>query len=139
MTDTLDTTPSAAEKVARDFFATFSTGDVDAILALLHDDVTWVVSGKLEGMSGPYDKAAFGQLIGGVADVYKAPLTITPTAVHVADKWVTVETDSYAELKDGRVYNPSGVFVVEVAPDGLLKTVKEFFDTKHAHDIFFAS
>lgn len=139
MTDTLATSASAAETAARDFFKTFSTGDVEAILALLDDDVTWIVSGKLDGMSGPYDKAGFGKLIGGVADVYTAPLTITPTAVHVAGSWVTLETDSYAELKDGRVYDPSGVFVVEVGPDGLLKTVKEYFDTKHAHDIFFAS
>lgn len=138
MTDTC-ATPSASEIVARDFFTTFSTGDIKAILALLDDDVTWVVSGKLEAMSGPYDKSAFERLIGGVADVYKSPLAITPTAIHVAGNWVTVETDSYAELKDGRIYNPSGVFLLEILPDGLLKTVKEHFDTKHAYDIFFGS
>lgn len=127
-----------AEQAARSFFETFSAGDVAATLDALTDDVTWTVSGKIEGMSGPYDKQGFGALIGGVADIYEEPLRITPTAVHVADDWVTVETQSYAKLKDGRVYDPAGVFVVQVAPDGRLRDVREFFDTHHAYEIFFS-
>ena len=132
-------TQDQAEQAARAFFETFSTGDVPAILDALTDDVTWTVSGKIDGMSGPYDKQGFGALISGVADVYEAPLTITPTAVHVAGEWVTVETQSYAKLNDGRVYDPAGVFVVRVAPDGRLQDVREYFDTHHAYEIFFSS
>jgi ketosteroid isomerase-like protein len=130
--------PEQAEAAARAFFDVFSTGDVPAILGALTDDVTWTVSGKIAGMSGSYDKPGFGALIGGVADVYEAPLTITPTAVHVAGDWVTLETQSYARLKDGRVYDPAGVFVVRVAPDGRLADVREYFDTLHAHETFFS-
>lgn len=121
------------------FLEVFSEGNVEKILDSLTDDVTWWVSGKLEGMSGSYDKVGFGQLIGGVADVYKAPLRITPLSMIADGNRVAVETSSYAELKDGRVYNPDGHFLFEVASDGRMAVVHEYLDTKHAYDTFFAS
>lgn len=125
--------------VARRFLEIFSEGDVEKTLAALSDDVEWWVSGKLDGMSGTYDKAGFGALIGGVADVYVAPLRITPISMVAEGDKVAVEADSYAELKDGRVYNPRCHFLLQVAPDGRIAVVHEYLDTKHAYDIFFAS
>jgi ketosteroid isomerase-like protein len=90
-------------------------------------------------MSGTYDKAGFGKLIGGVADVYVAPLKITPTSMVAEGNRVAVEADSFAELKDGRVYDPRCHFLFEVAPDGRIAVVHEYLDTKHAFDVFFAS
>lgn len=121
------------------FLAIFSEGDVEKTLAALSDDVTWWVSGKLEGMSGSYDKESFGKLIGGVADVYAGPLRITPISMVAEGDKVAVEADSHAELKDGRVYAPRCHFLFQVAPDGRIAEVHEYLDTKHAHDIFFAS
>jgi ketosteroid isomerase-like protein len=133
-------TPVDAEETARHFFTDiFSSGEVDAILDALSDDMTWWVSGKIEGMSGSYAKAGFGALIGGVADVYEAPLRITPKTVHVSGNSVIVKTQSYAKLKDGRVYDPADIFVVHVGPDGRLLRVHEYLDTLHAHDIFFSA
>ncbi|MDT7707766.1 MAG: uncharacterized protein QOG20_3373 [Pseudonocardiales bacterium] len=128
--------PKAA--VAR-FLEVFSEGVVEKTLDGLTDDVTWWVSGKLDGMSGTYDKAGFGKLIGGVADVYVAPLKITPTSMVVEGNRVAVEADSFAELRDGRVYDPRCHFLFEVAPDGRIAVVHEYLDTKHAFDMFFAS
>jgi ketosteroid isomerase-like protein len=121
------------------FLEVFSAGNVEKILEGLTDGVTWWVSGRLEGMSGSYDKAGFGKLIGGVADVYVSPLRITPISMVAEGDKVAVEADSYAELKDGRVYDPRCHFLFEVAPDGRIATVHEYLDTKHAYDIFFAS
>ena len=109
------------------FLEIFSEGNAEKTLAALSDDVTWWVSGKLEGMSGSYDKAGFGALIGGVADVYVDPLRITPTSM-------VAEGD-----KDGRVYDPRCHFLFQVAPDGRIAAVHEYLDTKHAYDTFFAS
>ena len=121
------------------FLEIFSEGNPEKTLAALTDDVTWWVSGKLEGMSGSYDKVGFGQLIGGVADVYKAPLRITPRSMVAEGDKVAVEADSYAELKDGRVYNPRCHFLFRVAPDGRIAKVHEYLDTQHAKEIFFSS
>jgi ketosteroid isomerase-like protein len=121
----------------RRFLEIFSEGVPEKTLAALTDDVTWWVSGKLEGMSGSYDKAGFGALIGGVADVYTAPLRITPRSMVAEGDSVAVEADSYAELKDGRVYDPRCHFLFRVAPDGRIAEVHEYLDTQHAKDIFF--
>lgn len=134
MTEPVD--PKAA--VTR-FLEVFSEGNVEKTLDALSDDVIWWVSGKLDGMSGSYDKAGFGTLIGGVADVYVHPLRITPISMVAEGNRVAVEADSFAELKDGRVYDPRCHFLFEVAPDGRVSAVREYLDTKHAFDIFFAS
>jgi len=124
--------------VAR-FLEIFSEGDVEQTLGALTDDATWWVSGRIDGMSGSYDKESFGKLIAGVADVYVAPLRITPTSMVAEGDKVAVEADSYAELTDGRVYNPRCHFLIQVAPDGRIALVHEYLDTKLAHDIFFSS
>jgi ketosteroid isomerase-like protein len=124
--------------VAR-FLEIFSEGDVEKTLGALTDDVTWWVSGGIQGMSGSYDKESFGKLIGGVADVYVAPLRITPISMVAEGDKVAVEADSFAELKDGRVYDPRCHFLFQVAPDGRIALVHEYLDTKLAHDIFFTS
>lgn len=134
----MPSTEDTKASVAR-FLEIFSDGDVEKTLAALSDDVTWWVSGGLEGMSGSYDKLGFGKLIGGVADVYVEPLKITPISMVAEGDKVAVEADSYAELKDGRVYAPRCHFLFEVAPDGRIATVHEYLDTKLAYDIFFAS
>ena len=134
MPDPID--PKAA--VTR-FLEVFSEGVVEKTLDALSDDVTWWVSGKLDGMSGAYDKAGFGKLIGGVADVYVNPLRITSISMVAEGNRVAVEADSFAELKDGRVYDPRCHFLFEVARDGRISTVHEYLDTKLAYDIFFAS
>ncbi|SEO97946.1 nuclear transport factor 2 family protein [Amycolatopsis saalfeldensis] len=134
----MSSTDENKKTVAR-FLEVFSTGHVGNILDLLAADVTWWVSGRLEGMSGTYDKAGFGRLIGGVADLYVAPLKITPVGLVAEGDKVTVEAKSHAELKDGRIYDPDCHFFFEVGSDGLIRRVHEYLDTQLAKELFFAN
>jgi hypothetical protein len=127
----------ASKATVAQFLATFSSGDVGKILAALTDDVTWWVSGHLDGMSGSYDKSGFGKLISGVADVYVEPLKITPISMVAEEDRVAVEADSYAKLKNGRIYQPRCHFLFEVAQDERIRLVHEYLDTQHAKEIFF--
>ena len=130
-------TPEADKELAARFFAAFSTGDVPAILALMHDDATWWVSGNVKGFSGTYDKATLGQLLAGVKDVYRqGALRIRPLSMIAENGKVAVEAESYAELKNGRIYNSSYHFLVETR-DGLILRVREYMDTLHAQQVFF--
>jgi Ketosteroid isomerase-related protein len=133
-----DASPETVKAAVTSFLEVFSAGNAEKTLEGLTDDATWWVSGRLDGMSGSYDKAGFGKLIGGVADVYVNPLRITPISMVVEGNRAAVEADSFAELKDGRVYNPRCHFLFEVAPDGRIALVHEYLDTKLAYDIFFA-
>lgn len=122
--------------VAR-FFEIFSSGDVPALLNAMADDGGWWVSGKLEGMSGRYDKASFGPLVEGAKAIYKSgSLTITPVSMIAEGDKVAVEATGFAELTDGRTYEPQYHFLVSVR-DGKVFEVREYMDTQHAKDTFF--
>lgn len=121
------------------FLATFSTGNVPAIMDGLHDGATWWVSGSIPGMSGVYSKEELGALLGGVADVYEeGRLKITPNGMICEGDLVAVEAQSFATMKAGGVYNNRYHFLF-VVQDGKVKAVREYMDTKHAQETFFPS
>lgn len=124
--------------IAKRFAETFSTGNVEAIVASLAPDAEYWVSGSIEGMSGSYSPEELGKLLGGVTTIYKSgALQITPTATTAQGNRVAVEAEGYAELNDGRVYNPKYHFLFEIT-NGQITRVREYLDTKHAFDIFYS-
>jgi ketosteroid isomerase-like protein len=131
-------TPEQNIEAANNFAKVFSTGDVAQILDTLHPDGTYWVSGGIEGMSGTYDKKGLGELLNGVTSVYEnGALEVTPTAAVAQGDKVAVEATSYAKLKNGKVYQNAYHFLFEFR-DGKILSVKEYMDTKHAYDIFYA-
>jgi ketosteroid isomerase-like protein len=128
-----------AKLAIRDFLAAFSRGDVEAVLAMMGEDATWWVSGKIEGLSGSYSKAEFGPLMAGAAALYRErALAITPSSMIAEGDKVAVEASGFATMADGRAYSPAYHFLFEVAGGKILR-VKEYMDTAHARDIFFGS
>ncbi|MFC5458910.1 nuclear transport factor 2 family protein [Massilia niabensis] len=129
--------PSAENKqIVRDFLEVFSSGDAAAIVARLHPDATWWVSGRMAGLSDTYTRAQLGVLLQGVTTLYKhGALKITPTSLIGEGSHVAVEAESYAELNNGRVYNNFYHFLFEIA-EGKILRVKEYMDTQHAFDTF---
>jgi hypothetical protein len=124
------------KKLVQDFLEVFSRGDVAGIVARLHPDATWWVSGTMNGLSGTYTRQQMAELLKGVTALYKqGALRITPSSMLAEDNAVAVEAESYAELNNGRVYNNRYHFLFEVA-DGKILKVKEYMDTQHAFDTF---
>ncbi|HEX8419662.1 MAG TPA: nuclear transport factor 2 family protein [Sphingomonas sp.] len=122
--------------IVTDFFATFSRGDVDGVLARMTDDATWWVSGRIEGMSGTNSKQALGELLRQVKPLYKGgALSITPLAFTVDGDRVAVEAESHAELANGGVYANQYHFLIELS-DGLIRRVREYSDTQHMLETF---
>lgn len=134
MTATTTDTEANRQTVMK-FLEVFSSGDVDAILGMMDDSATWWVAGTIP-LSGTKSKEAFGEMLSGVADNCKGPIKLTPHAVTAEGERVAVETESYAELNNGRVYNNQYHFLF-IAHDGKIFEVKEYLDTMHTNDIFF--
>jgi ketosteroid isomerase-like protein len=131
------TTPNKA--VVAEFLEVFSSGDVPGILDRLAEDATWWVSGKTEGFAGTKSKEEMGKLLEGVVTVYKGgALRLTPGDMIAEGDRVVVEVEGYAELNNGRVYNPQSVWVLDVQ-GGKITRIKEYLDTQHAHEVFFGS
>jgi uncharacterized protein len=126
----------ANKAVVTEFMEVFSRGDVDAILGFLTDDATWWVAGAIEGISGEKDKAAFGEMLAGLSTLSTTgAIALTPKALTAEGDRVAAETESYAELSNGRVYNNHYHFVFELS-DGRIRRVKEYLDTEHTRAVF---
>lgn len=129
---------SDPKATVRAFLATFSSGDVDAVLASLTDDATWWVAGHIDGMSGTNDKRTLGTLLRAVKPLYRAgALRITPSSMISEGDLVACEASSHAELQDGRVYANEYHFLFEVAGDRI-RRVREYSDTHHMLETFSA-
>jgi ketosteroid isomerase-like protein len=132
------TTADQNKSIVVEFLEVFSEGDVPGVLERLHDDATWWVSGSIEGFAGTKSKEEMGKLLEGVVTVYRqGALRLTPVAMLAEGDRVAVETEGYAVLTNGRVYEPQSAFVFEVS-DGKIRSVREYIDTLHAHEIFVA-
>ena len=122
---------SSPKEVVREFFAVFSTGDVEKILGLLTDDATWWVAGNIPNMSGESSKAMFGTVLGHAVTLYRGhALRIIPSSMIAEGNSVAVEADGYAELNDGRVYRNQYHFLIQVKGTRI-QAVREYSDTQH--------
>lgn len=132
-----DSDAQANKAIVAQFFKTFSTGNVPAIVEAMAADGSWWVSGRLEGMSGRYTVAGLAPLLEGANAGYKAgALRITPTGMIAEGNKVAVEADGFAELLDGRKYDCQYHFLITVR-GGKVAEVREYMDTQHAKEIFF--
>ncbi len=120
-------------ETVRHFFEVFSSGDVDATMALMSADATWWVAGTMP-ISGTYDKDAFAKLLGGVVETCKGPIVIEPRAFTSEGGRVAVEAESFAETNGGRLYNNLYHFLVTVE-NGKVTGVKEYLDTMHTNAV----
>ncbi|WP_344025367.1 nuclear transport factor 2 family protein, partial [Pseudonocardia kongjuensis] len=119
------------KKIVTEFMEVFSAGDVDGIMDRLTDDATWWVAGTIPGISGTKDKAGFREMVSGIAaSTTSGAIRLTPLAFTAEGDRVAVETESYTELKNGRVYNNLYHFLFTVR-DGRISSVKEYLDTEH--------
>lgn len=127
------------KELVASFMDVFSAGDVDKILSYLSDSATWWVAGNLEGISGTKNKKEFGEMLAGLSALtVTGAIKLTPLAWTAEGDRVAVETESYSELRNGRVYNNLYHFVFEVR-DGKIQRIKEFLDTEHTRAVFLAS
>jgi len=125
-------------ELVTEFMEVFGQGDVAEILSYMSDDATWWVGGTMEGVSGTKDKAAFGEMLAGLAGLTETgAIILTPLRWTCQGDRVAVETESYSKLKNGRVYNNLYHFVFEVR-DGRIRSIREYLDTEHTRAVFLA-
>lgn len=126
------------KKLVEEFMQVFSAGDVEAILGSMTEDATWWVAGSMPGISGEVDREGFGNMLRGLSALTKAgAISLTPLAWTCQGNRVAVETESYAELLNGRVYNNLYHFVFELRGDKI-SSIKEYLDTEHTTAVFVA-
>ena len=125
------------KQIAADLFSRFSAGDISGVLALMTDDVTWLIPGKpeLSRAAGVYDKARIGRLFQRMLDQLENGLKMTVTGSVAEGDRVAVEVESSGDLRNGRQYRQQYHVLIELR-DGRISAVREYLDTQHAYEVW---
>ncbi|HSB85193.1 MAG TPA: nuclear transport factor 2 family protein [Ilumatobacteraceae bacterium] len=127
------TEPTRNEQLVDEFFATLSTGDLEALRQLIHPDGSWeVMSTSVPG----------GGLTSGrdaIIDVFLAPVRgmfedgdpkVTVKHMFASGDFVCAETEADGELRNGNHYHNRYAWVIEIK-DGLVCHLREYMDTAY--------
>jgi ketosteroid isomerase-like protein len=131
------TEPTPNEQLVRDFFATLSTGDLEALRPLIHPDGSWeVMSTSVPGGGLTTGRDA-------VIDEFLAPVR---GMFHPGDPKITVkrsfstgdlvcaETEADGELRNGNHYHNRYAWVIEIR-DGMVCHLREYMDTAYIQSV----
>jgi ketosteroid isomerase-like protein len=121
----------ANKKIVAKFFEDLSSGNAAGVLAALADSAMWWVAGNFP-LSGTKTKAQFAELMGSLGQKIEGSLRVTPVGVTAEGDRVAVE--SYAKLKNGKIYQNKYHFLL-IVRDGKIQQVKEYLDTMHANEV----
>jgi uncharacterized protein len=121
------------KKIIAKFFEDLSSGNGAAVLGTLADSATWWVAGNFP-LSGTKTKAQFAELVGSLGSNIEGGMRVTPTGITVEGDRVAVEAESYARMKNGKVYQNKYHFLF-IVRDGKIQQAKEYLDTMHANEV----
>jgi len=127
------------KSIVRNLFDRFSRRDWDGALSLLSDDVSWRLPGKPERFpsAGIYDKPRLKRLFQRMDERLETCLVMRVVDVIADGDRLAVEVESSGDLKNGRAYRQQYHFKICLR-DGKITTVREYLDTQHSVDIWFA-
>jgi len=121
------------EQLVRDFFATLSTGDLEALRRLIHPGGSW------EAMARAIPGAGLTEGRDAVIDEFLAPVRglfepgdpkIEVKRTFSADNLVCAETEAKGRLANGNDYHNRYAWVIEIR-DGQVCHLREYMDTAY--------
>lgn len=127
------------KEVAGQFFARFSRGDIDGAVALMTEDASWWIPGKEGRMPGAglYTKPRISRLFGRMQERLKDGLQMSVVDMIGEGDRVAAEVRSSGDLTNGRAYRQEYHFLISFR-DGKISAVREYLDTQHSFDVWFA-
>lgn len=125
------------KRLAAELFARFNASDIDGVLALMTDEVTWRIPGKpeLTPAAGVYDKERLRRLFKRMLTQLSDGLKMTVNGSVAEGDRVAVEVESSGDLRNGRQYRQQYHFLITFR-DGKIASVREYLDTHHAFDVW---
>jgi ketosteroid isomerase-like protein len=131
------TAKNANERLALDFFAALSTGDLELLKPFLSDTSVWQPMVKDIPGAGEYTgMAIIDDFLGPVRGMFKAgDPKVTVSAIFSDGDFVAVESTSAGEVADGRLYNNSYAWIFRMK-DGKVGRLHEYMDSHYVARLF---
>jgi ketosteroid isomerase-like protein len=133
-------TTELSESVVSAYIDAIAAGETDRLPEMFAEDATWTLIGDLP-MSGTWHgrKGIFEDFLGlAFGRIDASTLVLTTTSLIATGDKVVAEWTSSAAVHGGGQYEQSciGIFTVR---DGMIASVREYFDTDHARRVLFAA
>ncbi len=124
---------SRNELLVRQFFETLSSGDLEALRALLHEDASWEATSRTipgAGITRGRDK---------IIDEFLAPVRglfepgdpkVVILRIFSKDEWVAAETEAVGMLGNGNDYHNRYAWIVEIRDDQIY-ALREYMDSHY--------
>lgn len=125
---------SRNEKIVRHFYETLSSGDLEKLRMLLHEQATWAVMAT--GIQGAGDKHGRKEIIDDFLDpirgkdgifVYGDPKVLIQNLV-LQGPYAAVEAKGLGKFKNGKDYNNRYAFFLEIKDDKIF-VLREYMDS----------
>jgi ketosteroid isomerase-like protein len=125
------------KRLVTQFTDCFERSDVDAMLALMADDVRWWINGKpdLFPITGTITKAEFEDINRGMAASLNGGMKMAVIDMVGEGDLVAAELQAHAVTKEGRIYD-NGYHMLFTLRDGRIVAVEEYTDLMTVADIF---
>lgn len=121
------------EQLVRSFFETLSTGNLERLRPLLHEQATWAVMAT--GIPGAGEKKGrnviIDEFLGPVRGLFEdGDPKVTVHNLISKGSLVAAETTGMGRLKNGKKYNNRYVFMIEIKDDKIF-ALREYMDSYH--------
>jgi ketosteroid isomerase-like protein len=128
------------KQLVTDLFARMRAGDTQGVADLLAEDATWLLPGDPARIptAGSLDRMQFKKLLERMQARSETPLNIWIESIIAEGDHVAVEAESALDLKNGRKYRQHYHMAIECRAGKIVK-VREYLDTQHSYDIWFAA
>jgi uncharacterized protein len=125
------------EVLVREFFATLSTGDLEALRLLIHPQGSWEVMARTVPGAGRTDgrDAVIDEFLAPVRGLFEpGDPKITVMRTFSAGDVVCAETEAIGELTNGNHYHNRYAWVIEVRDDAVCH-LREYMDTAYIESV----
>jgi ketosteroid isomerase-like protein len=126
------------ERLALEFFTVLSTGELERVRPLLHDEVTWTPQVRDIPGAGVHrgKKGVIDEFLAPVRGMF-APGDPKTTVDSIASKGplVLVESRGLGKLADGRTYENRYAWAIEIR-DGRVFAIREYMDSFYVAKLF---
>ena len=131
-------TPAERKELAVDFLSEFADPDPIKLATLVAEDFQWTVMTRMEGMPPMKGRDGIKNLAGTLKTLMPGGMGLKFGTVICEGDHCAIQAESNATAMNGKKYNNRYHFYLRFAGDKIAE-VREYCDTNHAREVFFAS
>ena len=131
-------TPAERKELAIEFLSEFADPDPIKLATLVAEDFQWTVMTRMEGMPPMKGREGIKNLAGTLKTLMPGGLSMKFGTVICEGDHCAIQAESNTTAMNGKKYNNRYHFYLRFAGDKIAE-VREYCDTNHAREVFFAN